>query len=767
MKKIISKKAFTCGILTAVILTVISGLLFVAYNKRVREQAPDSAFEYRSRELSRSDLEWLAGFHYVLYKELYCTELTRQNKPAYVRYQDLFFEDLPPEDLAFIESPEEAKTETAGEAEGIWEDYGQLYRQAVQDIKSEVGFYLTNLQENQFERFNYLYDYWIRSTDKEAGDNIVLTNASYEKLANQDFSGYEFLYRITYDSYGVAGITELLCTGDVNEMRKNMNLVLQTNPVNRFADGIARIEDADYPQVVRDALRRATVMKHPADCEIIIGMTAEKWAQNRVDSMEVNTWEYYYGKFANPATNLVYWGLLLTAFLIGAVYLNPKDPEKRASRQIGRMSAEIVLPGSYLLLFGVELLYADLTRITLGIYDTMILVLILELLFYYLAAWYAGGCLGEMAAEGISGYFVKRSFLIKNWKGFRERVQGIIRSYREIRLDDELWKKLLGIVALNGVVVSLLCCFWFLGIVGVLFYSVILYYLLLRYLKKIQKQYSVMRQMTAELSAGNLKAQSQEEFGIFEPVREDLVKIRDSFDEAVQQEVRSQKMKTELITNVSHDLKTPLTAIITYIDLLKNEQLEEEQRRDYLDTLEKKSMRLKTLIEDLFEVSKANSGNVQMNFQNCDLVDLLKQAAFEIQDKLEERKLITRLLLPKEKVMLRMDSEKTYRIYENLFGNVAKYAMEGTRVYVELMQDEDTVSVVMKNITEAELSVSPEELTERFVRGDASRGSVEGSGLGLAIVRSFTELQGGRLDIQVDGDLFKVTTVWKKERDVQ
>jgi signal transduction histidine kinase len=221
-------------------------------------------------------------------------------------------------------------------------------------------------------------------------------------------------------------------------------------------------------------------------------------------------------------------------------------------------------------------------------------------------------------------------------------------------------------------------------------------------------------------------------------------------------------MKTELITNVSHDLKTPLTAIITYVNLLKEKNLTEEQIQSYVDTLDKKSLRLKRLIEDLFEVSKANSGNVQLNLQNCDLANLIKQCFYEVEGQFEEKKLTTRLSMPEGKILLKLDSEKTYRIYENLFNNIVKYAMSGTRVYLSMVEEKDTIVVTVKNITEAELYVPAEELTERFVRGDASRGSIEGSGLGLAIARSFTEIQGGRFEIDVDGDLFKVTTTWRK-----
>ena len=221
-------------------------------------------------------------------------------------------------------------------------------------------------------------------------------------------------------------------------------------------------------------------------------------------------------------------------------------------------------------------------------------------------------------------------------------------------------------------------------------------------------------------------------------------------------------MKAELITNVSHDLKTPLTAIITYVNLLKDPGLTEEQRREYLDTLERKSLRLKVLIEDLFEVSKANSGNITLNLMAVDIVNLIRQVHFEMKDKLDEAGLDVRMSLPDEKIILSLDSQKTYRIYENLLGNVAKYALRGTRVYVNGFEINDTVVITIKNISAKELTVDASELSERFVRGDIAR-NTEGSGLGLAIAKSFTELQGGVLELEVDGDLFKATTVFPRQ----
>ncbi len=232
-------------------------------------------------------------------------------------------------------------------------------------------------------------------------------------------------------------------------------------------------------------------------------------------------------------------------------------------------------------------------------------------------------------------------------------------------------------------------------------------------------------------------------------------------------------MKTELITNVSHDLKTPLTAIITYTDLLKDEKITDEQRQSYLATLERKALRLKVLIEDLFEISKASSGNVRLEPVAVDICNLIRQVYLEHEDRMTASGLEIRFDMPQEKIILQLDSQKTYRIFENLYVNITKYALPNTRVYVQakvITTEAESMSakkirIELKNISAQELIVDSTDLTERFVRGDASRNS-EGSGLGLAIAKSFIELQGGQFGIEIDGDLFKAVIEWKIASDL-
>jgi len=217
-----------------------------------------------------------------------------------------------------------------------------------------------------------------------------------------------------------------------------------------------------------------------------------------------------------------------------------------------------------------------------------------------------------------------------------------------------------------------------------------------------------------------------------------------------------------LALGLSHDLKTPLTAIITYINLLKEENVSEEERRSYIETLDNKSQRLKNLIEDLFEVSKASSNNITLDLIEIDLGNLIHQVLLELDDKIVGSKVEFRYNPPEDKIILQLDSEKTYRIFENLIINIIKYAMPHTRAYIDIIKNKGIIQVVLKNISASELNINVDDITERFVRGDLAR-NTEGSGLGLAIVKSFVELQGGEFRIQTDGDLFKAIVEWKME----
>lgn len=245
---------------------------------------------------------------------------------------------------------------------------------------------------------------------------------------------------------------------------------------------------------------------------------------------------------------------------------------------------------------------------------------------------------------------------------------------------------------------------------------------------------------------------------------ENLNRINEGITKAVNARMKSERFKTELITNVSHDIKTPLTSIINYIDLLKKENLEGTKASEYIEVLERQSAKLKKLTEDIIEASKASAGVITVNAVRTDAVELLNQSLGEYGERLENSQIVAVVNAPEAGAYIHADGRLLWRVFDNILQNICKYAMPGTRAYFDVALAEGMVEITSKNISASELNISAEELMERFIRGDTSRGS-EGSGLGISIAKSLTELQGGTFDIQLDGDLFKVVLRFPEYRE--
>lgn len=262
---------------------------------------------------------------------------------------------------------------------------------------------------------------------------------------------------------------------------------------------------------------------------------------------------------------------------------------------------------------------------------------------------------------------------------------------------------------------------------------------------EITKQVEMMRKGNMNVS---IKCTNSE----LEELGENINHLKQGMEKAINESIKAERLKTDLITNVSHDLKTPLTAIINYTDLLKKEKIENENAKKYIDILEKKSKKLKILTEDLIEVSKISSGNETVALEKIDFKELVLQANGEFAEKFEEKNLEVISNLPKEAVIVDLDGKKIWRVLENLYQNVYKYSLENTRVYVDLIVN-DHIVFTIKNISKEKLNIPPDELMERFIRGDSSR-HTGGNGLGLSIAKDLSKLNGGTLSIQIDGDLF-------------
>ncbi len=250
----------------------------------------------------------------------------------------------------------------------------------------------------------------------------------------------------------------------------------------------------------------------------------------------------------------------------------------------------------------------------------------------------------------------------------------------------------------------------------------------------------------------------------FKKHADNINSIGRGIDAAVQEKMKSERFKTELITNVSHDIKTPLTSIINYVDLMKKEDITDPTMLEYMDVLDRQSARLKKLIEDLMEASKASTGNLEVNLEKCDISVMLGQAVGEFEEKMQANGLIPVVSCPDNCPDVLVDGRQLWRIFDNLLNNICKYAQSGTRVYIDISQNGPNVEIVFKNISSTPLNISSDELMERFVRGDSSRNS-EGNGLGFAIAKSLAEFMNGELILEVDGDLFKVTLIFQTDRN--
>ena len=295
------------------------------------------------------------------------------------------------------------------------------------------------------------------------------------------------------------------------------------------------------------------------------------------------------------------------------------------------------------------------------------------------------------------------------------------------------------------------------GVIGFILYKII----------KIFKDYLQVEKKLKDIYEGNTQSELDEKSveNVFKNSVIYLNDISNGFENAVQERMKSERMKAELITNVSHDIKTPLTSIINYVDLLKQENIQNEKAREYIEILENKSQRLKRLTEDLVEASKVSTGNISLNFEKINIVELIKQATGEFEDKFKKRKLEPIINSEQNEINIMADSKYMYRIIENLYSNISKYALENSRVYVDIKMSKTepvpNVQIEIKNISKDKLNISADELIQRFVRGDKSR-TTEGSGLGISIAQNLTELQNGKFELKLDGDLFKVELTFNR-----
>ena len=398
--------------------------------------------------------------------------------------------------------------------------------------------------------------------------------------------------------------------------------------------------------------------------------------------------------------------------------------------------------------------------VVVNIGGTINYVILLVGFLGYLVCYAMCAVIGVTTIKRIKAKKFIKSFLIyKIGKWCFDKIQGWLRTINQKATENKriFWYYLLFIIIsimlaslfYTGIAIILLIGFWIWA-----YYQIKKYILEQEKIKNALKDIYEGKSNEVHLNESELKG-ALKEMAIY------VNDIASGFSNAINESLKSERLKTELITNVSHDIKTPLTSIINYVDLLKKENIHDEKVKEYIDILDKKSQRLKKLTEDLVEASKVSSGNVKLNLENINIKELFNQTIGEFKDRFEEKNLIIETTIPNDNIKINADSRYLYRIIENLFSNITKYALEGSRVYIDIIEKEKIVDISIKNISKDKLNISSDELMQRFVRGDKSR-YTEGSGLGLSIAKSLTELQGGTFDIIIDGDLFKVHIIWPK-----
>ena len=454
---------------------------------------------------------------------------------------------------------------------------------------------------------------------------------------------------------------------------------------------------------------------------------------------------------------------LIISIIIGSIELiyliyslgYVKNKEEIYLSWLDKIPLEILFFG-YCLLFFVEaaLLVMCLSVISV---DVNLCVMLIMLVGYFsvLSALYGAGTLLKR---------IKAHTFFKNSITYRI-LKWLIQKYKNVKNIISSNKNLGGKIALYfiGIVtVSILIGLIFkeFGILLDIVFWIWCYYKIMKEVDKFKQ----IHDATEKIYKGdtNIKLDESLYTGVLKELAIYINDIAGGFSNAIKESLKSERLKTELITNVSHDIKTPLTSIINYVDLLKQENIQNEKAKEYIEVLDNKSQRLKKLIEDLVEASKASSGNIKINKEVLNVKELLNQVTGEFEDKFNSRGLNIISKLPEKTVYIKADSRYLYRVLENTYSNVAKYAEENTRVYIDcILEEENTVAIYVKNISKDELNISADELMQRFVRGDKSR-NTEGSGLGLSIAKSLTELQDGTFNIYLDGDLFKVAIKFKR-----
>lgn len=654
---------------------------------------------------------------------------------------------------------------------GILEDDLQLFTIAMAktlDSNFEAVSFDDSVDEQTRQIFLDVFDDYLKritSLFNNDGDFIykaVNTNTNQmisqhsEKITTNDDQGkYSFYTEASYDQNGLVS-----CNGDLSSDKLSYFNI--ANLLSSFAhyDGENTIY-IDNWMFDTNAIK----INVPKNLQITY-IIPETPASHGYVSQYVNSWENY--NYFSAIALLSCSAILVLFILFYPIKIvedvNPFLSVKRWKAEInlavltlmitfGVMGCMIVtgytLNNSLLeLLKRYDIMYVDYIVIVINFVIWILTLLVISLGIFQLKYIFARGFWRYLKEDTLIGSGVRS-------------IKNKLNQIADIDLSKSLNQTIMKYILINTAIIMIMITFWGFGYFLAIIYAFLVFFWVKDKVLKVQDDYDKLLTATKELSKGNFDVEIDGDLGIFNALNDEFKNIRIGFETAVKEETKSQNMKNELVSNVSHDLKTPLTCIKNYIVLLQDDNLPIETRHEYLDNLNQYSNRLTNLIEDLFEVSKVNSGNIKLNLMELNIVALIEQAHAECSEILDAHQLTVITNYPHNDIILKLDGDKTYRIFENLFTNISKYALFNSRVYVDLTEETEDITIIFKNISQEQMNFSPQEITERFVRGDKSRHE-SGSGLGLAIAKSFVEAQGGTFNIAIDGDLFKAIITFKK-----
>lgn len=666
------------------------------------------------------------------------------------------------------------------------------------EFKYNLGSYFNNIQN-----LNGLYkDYSLKSDDdKVTKDELIASKALYD--TNLETMGY-----VIYNKYqgSIDEARNLNNIPEVNRLIEAKNKELEemkiknTKTIEDIKKEIVEYKTQDYENIKSAVNVKSTIKYYITKAKDTVIETniedisdIDKYVKdNALYSIKISG-EYPYDNI-DELYYMNYWARDNSAKVY---FIVPKDIDKSSNLYNNytyylsvkeRLIKEILI-GVVSLIVGLPLLiyllkkkkeeitilkkgtkwYKKIT-LDLKIFIFIIYLLIMMIYMNNLMFFYKPYNFGQIYSITIVAlyifYFIINVEMVINLKRNKEEFRAQIKKCLWNRLlsshvvQSNKFKILLTLllgVSTIGIVIWVISRSGFTKLIAIASMAYILCYMIfmLFYISKIGRFFSRITKGTEEIVSGNLNYIIEEKgSGDFLKLAHNINNMKVGFKKSLENEIISERLKSELITNVSHDLKTPLTSIINYVDLLKKEDITKEETQSYIEVLERKSQRLKTLIDDLFEASKMASGAVELNMEKVDITALLKQTLAELDGKINESSLVFRLKMPEEKVYANLDGKRTWRVFENLINNALKYSQPNSRVYIDLIEADHKIIIIMKNMASYEMDFDNEEIFERFKRGDKSR-NTEGSGLGLSIAKSILELQGGNLSIEIDGDLFK------------